>query len=71
MDKKKAITGDPRWNGSGGLWLQSNKEGPRWKGQIQIEGVVYSLEGLGSDQQRNTSERSPTIKLKAKPKEVF
>ena len=68
---KKGVTGDPRWNNSGGLWLQSHNEGPRWKGSVQIDGVVYELQGYGSDQQKNPSERSPTIKLKAKPKEVY
>ena len=71
MSKNKAITGDPKWNGSGGLWLQSKKDGPRWKGQVQIDGTVYSLEGFGSDQQKSRSDRAPTIKLKATVREMY
>ena len=71
MKKDKAIKGDPKWNLSGGLWLQSAKDGPRWKGQVQIDDYVYELTGFGSDQQKNASGRSPTIKLKAKLREMY
>lgn len=63
--------GNPKWNNSGGLWLQSGDHGPRWKGQIQIEGTVYEITGQGSDQQKSKSPNAPTIKLRAKVKEIY
>ncbi len=63
--------GDKRWNNSGGLWLQGPNAPVRWKGQIQIDGTVYTLEGYGSDQQQSRSGKAPTIKLKAKIKEMY
>ena len=68
---KKGVTGDPKWNGSGGLWLNRSEHGPRWKGQVQIDGVIYSLEGQGTDQQNTSNPSAPTIKLKATVREVY
>lgn len=71
MKENKGITGDPKWNGSGGLWLNHSEHGPRWKGQVQIDGVIYSLEGHGTDQQKSSSPAAPTIKLKATVREMY
>ncbi len=71
-DENDPSKGDPKWNNSGGLWLsQHNDLGPRWRGQIQIDGNVYTLEGYGSDQQKSKSNRAPTIKLKAAVREKW
>ena len=67
----KGIQGDKRYDLSGGLWLQSGDWGPRWKGQIQIDGTIYELSGQGSDQQKSKSPNKPTIKLKASVKEIY
>ena len=71
-DENDPSKGDPKWNNSGGLWLSNRQDnGPRWRGQVQIDGTVYSLEGYGSDQQKSDNSRAPTIKLKASVREKW
>ena len=63
---------NPRFNNSGALWYQDRgRDTPRFKGQVQIDGVVYALEGRSRDQFDSSSDKAPTIKLTARVKDDY
>ena len=72
MKENKGVTGDPKWNGTGELWLQ--KKGneydtmPLWRGEVQIDGFLYTLEGKRSGSDKANA---PKIALTVRPKEIY
>lgn len=61
---------DPRWDMTGGLWTQDKgDQRPRFIGNVQIDGVIYAVEGWSSSQYGPKSDKAPNIRLKLKVKD--
>ena len=70
-DKREGVPGNPNFDMRGGLWLQKNNMDqdrlPLWKGEIQIDGNVYLLEGR---RPYTDNAKAPEVALTARLKEA-
>jgi len=71
-DKREGVPGNPNFDMRGGLWLQKNNMDqdrlPLWKGEIQIDGNVYLLEGR---RPYTDNAKAPEVALTARLKEAY